>query len=324
MPGPPISLPGYPQIPGRISTEQDTVVIEDDFLGQRVRVEAQGDLDRLVAVLRACDGCTPVEQLVGMNDAATQDVLGTLQTLKMLHDGRAAPERVLAQAIRSGPVSQEEILAAVRVPRWRDPRAPVLVGDRASRVLAGRRPHSIPLDQSLLDADAPPVRSEEVAPMLSAAYGSTGTSKPVPSAGRMWPVSLHLWSTEDGLADASTLFWFDDEEQQLHDLGVHERHFDVASWFVQRDYIEALLAHGAAFVLLSVDLCRVGRKYGNRAVIYASIEVGSIIELIALDASEAGFEVRPIGGFSHLTVKERTGIDLEPLLLVAVIRTSAN
>lgn len=132
--------------------------------------------------------------------------------------------------------------------------------------------------------------------LVSVAYRNHASgTKPVPSAGRLWPVVVHVFTPTDDHLDLDLLS-FDDVDGTAHLIrtcAVSE----ILRTLVEGSGLGRVLETRPAIIVLSIDPHRVNAKYRSRGYRFALIEVGAILQTIHLRAAERGFPVRAIGGF---------------------------
>ena len=276
-------------------------------------------IDAVEQALRRCDGWTHLDvtycpsALFATEIAA---VLGELCQLGIVADARWAPAQWLAECRRCGPLDEQSLLDVVASHRSH-PSGSFPQSLSVSRVDVPQRDRSLPLEDKGESWD--PVSLACAARLIGTAYGTIyGHFKPVASAGRLWPLSLHLWTNQRHTRELCDLFWFDDENWFLNQLSAARPPQAIGSWFGQDEYVTDFLEHGAALVVISADLSRTGSKYGNRSVLFSSIEVGAVMHQMYLSSPVLGLRIRPFGGFNAAQLKKDLGADLEPLLGVLV------
>lgn len=140
-----------------------------------------------------------------------------------------------------------------------------------------------------------------LADFVRVGYGNIGKGRrTVPSAGDLQP--LHLYavypSSQPGLFD---LAGYDDIRDRFDLLGGLP-YESVERWFLDDDLVRDVLSGGGGIVIICVDLRRISAKYGARALRYALMEVGAVMQNHYLLAAERGIGVRALGGFLDRTV----------------------
>jgi SagB-type dehydrogenase family enzyme len=120
-------------------------------------------------------------------------------------------------------------------------------------------------------------------------------TKPVPSAGRLWPVVVHVLAPTGDEAEAELLL-FDDTNGVPRFVRACLTS-EIVSTFIARSGARTAITRGAALIVLSIDPRRVQAKYRSRGYRFALIEVGAVLQTIHLRAAELGLPVRAVGGF---------------------------
>jgi SagB-type dehydrogenase family enzyme len=167
------------------------------------------------------------------------------------------------------------------------------------------------------------LRLDELATLLHAAYGVTGTLddpsrevRAAPSGGALFPLELYVASLRvDGLDTA--LFHFDPLRHGLELLRPISSHDEVARL---TPYAE-LLGPSAAVVLVTGMLWRSRFKYGARAYRFTLLEAGHAAHGLLLAAAALGLAAVPVGGFFDRSVDAflgADGVDEASLYLLAV------
>ncbi len=170
---------------------------------------------------------------------------------------------------------------------------------------------------SAVSADGPRLPSfAELGTLLDVAYRRRrGAHATVASAGGLYPLVLHVL-VRTPLGPLTPGVWWLDHESSRLEL-VRPGAPELRGVFLRNDLSDALLAAGGPVLVLSADIARVSRKYGNRAYRFALIEVGSAWQNAALAAVELGVPARPLSAFSEDRMAEAVGAgDVQPLLAV--------
>jgi len=296
------------------------IVVTDWTSGEDIVITGdEAELDSLTEVLWRCDGNHALLDLEGVVAASSWpvvlDALCELTGRHALIDRHDRAEFLLAQLHGRGSVPAEALEEITRESRWRDPRAATEAdtGLAAAAPLAAlSRPHSTPFRAEVAWR---PVPRSAVQRILAESYGSDGIWKPVPSAGRLWPLTVHAAiRCDDSLTHE--LAWFDDEAGTLQSTDVRLKAADLAEILAQGPDMQPLLEAGSAMLLISAHMGRSARKYGNRSAAYALIESGCLLQQAILCAAQFGISCRPIGGIRANLARELVGDAPVPLLTV--------
>ncbi|HEY7345475.1 MAG TPA: SagB/ThcOx family dehydrogenase [Gaiella sp.] len=193
--------------------------------------------------------------------------------------------------------------------------SPALGAATLSDALAARR--------STREYGTAALRLEELATLLHAAYGVTGTlggpSRPArvaPSGGALYPLELYVACLRVEDLDVA-LFHFDPLRHGLELLRPIASNDEVARL---TPYVE-LLAPSAAVVLVTGMLWRSRFKYGHRAYRFTLIEAGHAAHGLLLAAAALRLAAVPVGGFFDRRVDaflEVDGLYETALYLLAV------
>lgn len=308
-------LPRYPLVVGHWSRTSTEILIHATEVQGTVRID--GDEAELLALDRVLAQCTGFRDATELQaEAGTREVLARLAGLGVVVNGRCRPRTLLGE-LRKGVNCSAAAVAEIQAePLWRDPRArPDSVRIRAAppRGLSGPlRQHSL-----ALDASCPTRRptSSELAALASLVYGTDGRWKPVPSAGRLWPLQLHLLCPG---ASGYAVHWFDANTLELADVSALIDLTVVGDIFWQPELRRSCAAGELAIMVMSADLSRSERKYGNRAAMFALMEAGAAMHQLGLAGAAHRLATRPIAGFEFEPVRTLVGNDLEPLILCVV------
>jgi len=167
-------------------------------------------------------------------------------------------------------------------------------------------------------ADRPaPLMPEQVLAILALSYRTVGTWKPVGSAGKLWPLVIHVLIPR---IDNFSLHWFDPNGPSLQMVAGVVPTAPLAALFLQSELGSESVARKRPIIVVSVDLSRIGPKYGNRGALYALLEAGALGHQIALSAGSRGVVVRTVCGFETEDARELLAIDVDPLMLVLLER----
>jgi SagB-type dehydrogenase family enzyme len=135
----------------------------------------------------------------------------------------------------------------------------------------------------------------ELSSILHAVYGIAPRTRPVPSAGGLYPLVVHALVREPVAPLEPGLWWYDPAAAELQLLGTET--IDVGEVFLRLEMNDELLAPGRPLLFVSADLERPSRKYSNRGYRYALMEAGAAMQNAYLAAAELGLPIRAIGGF---------------------------
>ena len=151
----------------------------------------------------------------------------------------------------------------------------------------------------------------QIASLLQAAYGPTGSVpatpqilRSAPSGGALYPLELYVASQRvDGLETA--LYHYD---PLRHGLELLRPLGSTEDGGALTPYAE-LLAYSAAFVVVTAMLWRSRFKYGQRAYRFALLEAGHVAQSFLLAAEALALAATPVGGFYDRLTDRFVGAD---------------
>ena len=199
---------------------------------------------------------------------------------------------------RQGSAKAPRYLSTTRSP------APTTSGGMALAEALRRR-------RSVRDFLDTPLTQEQIAQLAWAAQGVTDPRgfRTAPSAGALYPIELYVVTAEGVFrylprARAFQSLNLGDTRQALADAALHQ------TWVAKAP---------ATFVVCAVHE-RTMKKYGERGVRYATIEVGHVCQNLSLQAVALGLGSVSIGAFQDDDVRRliRAPSDHRPLCLVCV------
>jgi hypothetical protein len=185
------------------------------------------------------------------------------------------------------PASGPRVLADRRALLWRAP----VVPPRSAERVRGRSVRSFarPVEPDML-ADAVE-RGYEVRP------------RPVPSAGATYGLSFTVLATCEPEGETRVPF-VPCDQRQLERL------------------VFNVLEGGFSLVVISADLRKYARAYGERGNRYAAFEAGHFAQVLLMDVFARGWAACPVGGFHDHGVAELSRVSVlgasEPLYLLGV------
>jgi SagB-type dehydrogenase family enzyme len=301
--------------PHRVVEDGAVVIAAAD---RDVRVE--GDAELVEAVLSRCDGrrtvgeiaaqvapgsADEVTELVGLL-AARGAVVDCSQAYRLAHAAGAAGSPLLRDV-------DDAALAALMAERYvpeGDLGAPLPLerGTGALLELARRR-------ASTGSGDPPrPVSPFELGAVLEAMYG--GATRPVPSAGALYPLIVHvLIRVALGPFEAG-LWWYDPGEDALRRMPGEASADGLLAGHPDTDPI---VAADQPIVFISADLERASRKYSSRGYRFALMEAGAAMQNAQLVGTELGVPVRAIGGVIDDVLHARLALPPEAAPLLAIL-----
>lgn len=175
------------------------------------------------------------------------------------------------------------------------------------RLMAARASIRAFADRSLAAAD--------LSVLMHACYGVTVRSqladdggqflrRTVPSAGGLYPLSLHVFTRAvEGLKDG--LYLYDPLD---HRLGLRPGRPGLTG-LGEVFYTMPFFAQANAVICLGCDFLRIQKKYGPRGYRYALLEAGHAAQNLALKAVARGLGTLAMGGYRDEALARLIGLD---------------
>jgi SagB-type dehydrogenase family enzyme len=288
--------------------------------GQEIRVA--GDRDLVADLLGRCDGRATAEQIIATFAAdARPDVeqlLANLLEHEVLVDATGAHRHFHRHGssdsglFRALTAEQAGELRAERfAPRSVTAvREPLAAPEGALHDLAARRASSLPGAEH-------PVSFEDLSQILHAAYRIGATTRPVPSAGAIFPLVLHVLAAAPVPPLEPGLWWYDPAAAELR--FIRPGRDGDSALLVSMRTTDELAAGGGPLLFLSADLERPARKYSNRGYRYALMEAGAAMQNAYLAAAQLGVPIRAVGGFDDTRVHDALDLPSAVRPLLALI-----
>lgn len=161
-----------------------------------------------------------------------------------------------------------------------------------------------------------PISLEDLSQLLWACQGITSPDgkRTAPSAGALYPLEVFAVVGDVKDIEAGIYRYIPKSHSlQLVVKGDHRRSLAAAA-LGQEQIITA-----SVDILISVVYERLSRKYGDRSVRYAHIEVGHAAQNILLQAQSLGLGICPIGAFNDDKVKNVLQLNKEhPIYILTV------
>jgi len=284
-------------------------------------ISAEPDVvDEVVRLLLRADGYQDLE--AGHEEAA--QIVEFLAGEGILIDLHRCPQFAAELISRLDPATSQPAGEAMQMVRWVDARAVERAPLFSARYATERLPSFCLADLGPGEADATPSRIS-VEALVAASYGWADTDiHHVPSAGGLWPLAVHVvadWSRSGD--DKPQLFWFDDRASQLKACELSVDLTRLRGCLVASETVQQAALRGAAVVVISADLTRVGHKYGTRGAQFALLEAGAVMQRLYESAAVHGTRVRAVGGFNPARLQELLDLELLPLLTLLTVGKEA-
>jgi SagB-type dehydrogenase family enzyme len=175
------------------------------------------------------------------------------------------------------------------------------------QALLGRR--------SVRDYGKDPLTIEQISQLLWAAQGVTSEwgGRTAPSAGALYPLEMYLVAGDVKELEPG-LYQYDPGKHALSQRKAGDLRKEVTRASLDQDEI----SRAPATLIITAVYERTMRKYGERGVRYAYMEVGSVAENVYLQAESLALGTVFIGAFEDEEVKQVLGIEEEPLGIMPV------
>jgi SagB-type dehydrogenase family enzyme len=157
----------------------------------------------------------------------------------------------------------------------------------------------------------------QVSQLLWAAQGVTHTEgwRTAPSAGATFPLELYLVAGNvNGLAQG--FYRYRADQHKLIQLVNRDLRADLAAAALRQEWMKG----GAIIIVIAAVYDRATRKYGQRGIRYAQMEVGHAAQNVYLQAASLNLGTALVGAFDDKRVKEALKLpsDEQPLGLMPV------
>lgn len=277
--------------------------IDDDVV-----VEAPGALMR--ALVRLCDGTRSRDEIVAelmreWHHSSVRDLIGGLIGSGILADSRSLSDvnwKVVENPFLFRPTITEAETRRLEL------RAQRRNKERGSVYQASPSSFGVLLTQrrSTRTFSTKSVELRHVVNMAWSAYGLLGDAgnsgvRTVPSAGQLYPLVIHVVLLRPAGELAAGIY-------RISTGGNRTVGFDLVSDEVDL-YVRSLVdpmtllhAHGA--VIVSGSFQTVSQKYGNRSLLYVTLEAGHVAQNVYLAATEVGVATVEVGGFYDVLLAE--------------------
>jgi len=156
--------------------------------------------------------------------------------------------------------------------------------------------------------------SDALESVLSLAYGDL--TRPVPSAGALYPLQLHVLERD---AHEVLLSAWNRSSERLERISKIAAVQELAFALDQ----EQCLYDASAVVVISGDIAVSAYKYGCRGYRFALLEAGHVAQMLNLASAAHGLSTLVYGGFKDEPLAALLGTGAVPLVVVAVGRPSA-
>ena len=268
---------------------------------EKVTIEAPEQLMQSIAEL--CDGSKTIEQIVHELEPrwAHKPLIGLLEELHrrlLLVDYRFFAESAWRMAENPSSLLPELTEDEVDTIRGRaQARHSVNPPQRLFGVTSSTLKNLIVQRQSVRNFSGKSATHQQIVDMAWSAYGATSDNRrAVPSAGALYPLTVHVAILQDSEKLARGVYEvFLGSEDAVGFTPVSD---DVFKFL--RAFADPFMTEKAAGAFVISGSFRVsGEKYGNRGMLYVPLEAGHSAQNVHLAATELGVSCVEIGGFAE-------------------------
>lgn len=167
---------------------------------------------------------------------------------------------------------------------------------------------------------AKPLTAEQFSQILWAAQGITedrGSKRAAPSGGALYPADVYAVVGNNGVQDlAAGVYRYDPTNHRIERIADGDKRNEVAAVSLRQMW----MASAAVVFVVTVQYSRITRKYGERGITYAMIEVGHIGQNIFLQCEALGLAAGIVGAFHDDNVARAINAQKnhEPLIIMPV------
>ncbi|MGH2952012.1 MAG: SagB family peptide dehydrogenase [Solirubrobacterales bacterium] len=284
-------------------------------------VAVAGDPDAIWGVIGLCDGTRTVDEIVaqsGDHDGAVSALIDELMREGALVDCTQAYRLLHRQASVDSPMFVD-LDDAQLVELFEETFAPAsTTGDPvALRTTSSPLLETAFARASSVPGEPRPVSFEELSTLLAAVYGRPGQARPVPSAGGLYPLAVHVAVRRRIGGLNPGVWWFDPGTGALR--RTRDGAPDLTEVILEHEVASGIAAANEPIVFVSADLERPSRKYANRGYRYALMEAGAAMQNAYLAAAELELPIRAIGGIHDRLAAELLDLDERCAALLALL-----
>jgi SagB-type dehydrogenase family enzyme len=154
------------------------------------------------------------------------------------------------------------------------------------------------------------IELNKVSQLLWAAQSIKNSNRTVPSAGATYPLEIYVHIKEKGL------FYYNFREKILK----QKNKKDLSRELGKDALGQMFISQSPLIIIICVKYSRICKRYGERGIRYAHIEVGHCAQNIHLQAISLGLGSVPIGAFEDNKVKNTLNLPdkIEPLYIIPI------
>jgi len=160
----------------------------------------------------------------------------------------------------------------------------------------------------------------DLSQLLWAAQGITDTSRGLrsaPSGGALYPLDVYAVIGKNGVKGmAEGVYRYHPESHSIEKLAERDRRDELTRAALGQNW----MAQAPVIFVITAEYKRINKKYGNRGIRYARIEVGHVGQNIFLQAESLGLGAGIVGAFNDQEVANVIDAltDHEPLSIMPV------
>ncbi|MEW6375075.1 MAG: SagB/ThcOx family dehydrogenase [Thermodesulfobacteriota bacterium] len=165
-----------------------------------------------------------------------------------------------------------------------------------------------------------PLPLTHLSQLLWAAQGITDPKegkRAAPSGGALYPLDIYLIVGEKGVVGIEAgVYHYLPEKHSISPISKGDRRKEIASVSLRQMW----MARAPVLFIITAEYRRITRKYGERGIRYALIEVGHVGQNLFLQAEALGLGAGMVGAFYDVDVLKVMGAppQHEPLLIMPV------
>lgn len=136
----------------------------------------------------------------------------------------------------------------------------------------------------------------------------------VPSAGALYPITIHVYIIKQVGSIKPGIYRITMSEASLVRFHLVGQAGDITKCFVDPE----VLSQAVGCILISASISRSSVKYGNRSILYCTLEAGHVAQNIHLAAQHENVGTIEIGGFfeKELSAAFKLPSEVEPLITI--------
>ncbi len=153
------------------------------------------------------------------------------------------------------------------------------------------------------------LRDGELSQLVWAGQGASDGHRTVPSAGALYPLTLHV-------ADARGVWRYVPADHAL----VRETADDQRAAIARAAFGQSAVHDAPAIIVITAELAITARKYGTHAERFATLEAGHAAQNILLTATALDLAAVPVGAFDDDALRRAIGVGsgMTPLYLIPI------